>query len=123
MAIVAGYNGAVSVTGGAAFTFTSWSIDASALVVQTDGFGDEWEAAIGGKKSWTATATARLDAALNALTIFGGAAVAVEFTTTTGIGYTGNAVVTDANPGVSHDGDPEITFQFKGSGALTPDTT
>lgn len=140
MAVLAGYNGSVTFNAGdPAWELHNWTLDIEVEDLDVTDYGHSgWRNSIQGLKSWSGTITGYWDTTLNILGsatgantdefIDGSAASGYAVTLYGGgvRGFTGNVHLTGISVGTEAQAAgsaPEVTFTFRGTGALTLATT
>lgn len=139
MAMVAGVQGSVTFSSGYTTKTRSWtiSIEADELDVTswddyTGAAGDlsEWDAYLGGRKRWSGSYTALIDSGTSEDVLPDGiplgedsAAASATFIvsedTSSNAEFSGNIIITGVEATQTLDGVAEITYSFRGTGALT----
>ena len=117
MAEVKGCGGSLSFTNLTAGV-KQWSLNWESEVLDITDFDDNCSKAfLGGFTGWTAQATANWDAANTAKP---GDSATLTLTVTSGSAYSGTAILTSMGVSQNVNGVVEATYNFQGTGALTP---
>lgn len=118
MAAFSGKSGSVDCGSNWDTEVKSFTINIGQQALESTAFGDSWREFVVGLQDWSGSYTANLDTSTT-LTWLTSAATAT-FTASSGRTYTGLIIVTGLNPAVNVDGVAEVTVNFQGTGALTP---
>lgn len=128
---IKGYEGSITLAGGAVGNAKAWSLDISADTVDTTTFGSNgWKESAKTLSSWSGSATIVFDTsgtaegAIIAALQPSGAAVALELQIGAAVvdgedTYAGNANITSVSITNDVNGIVEASINFEGSGALT----
>jgi len=117
MAKAAGTEGSMTYTGITVGIF-NWTLDWVGEALETTTFASSGNREYtGGLKGWTATAEGFEDST-NTADVLDSAALTL--TVTSGVTYSGTALIVGKSPGTSVDGMAMVTYSFQGTGALTP---
>ena len=132
MAAIIGHSGSCTAGGGVVGTAKAWAVTPTQETVDTTTFASSgWKESVGTLKSWSGSITVIFDGGAdtgegNLLSgIFTGGTVALELiTSATGTGtyekFSGDANITSAPITNDVNGIIEVSFDFEGTGALTP---
>jgi predicted secreted protein len=124
MARLKGVDGTATIGGTAVKGVTQWSIDPQADEIETTGMDSQgWAEYLGGIKRWTATCEINWDGAgaIDPVSILG-TVVACTFVSASAvpkISFSGNVLVTGTPTVVAHNDIVKLTFNGRGTGALS----
>lgn len=128
MATFRGMDGSVTFAAAVVGEIKSWSINASAEMLEDTAMGDKWKTFVGGIAEWSGQATANLDygdtngqkAMVDKIAVATPASTgaALEFLVNTGKKYTGTALVSGFQITQQIGEIVQVQFDFQGSGAL-----
>lgn len=120
MAVIAGYDGLVTVSSGYTTKIKSWTVNFTNTELDTSAFGDIWKSFIIGVSEWSGTYTGLIDNAtfdpLSSI-LFGAASAAATFVydnSSTDGAITGSIIITGMDASNAVDGVGEVTFTFEG---------
>lgn len=126
---IKGYNGSITVGGGAMGNAKAWSLDISQETADTTDFGSAgWKESVTTLNSWSGSVTAIFDASGTAegalqTGLTGGTTVDLDLQLGDGTGtldkYSGSANITSQSITNDVNGIVEVSFNFEGTGALT----
>lgn len=135
MAVASGRAGAITFASGYVAKARSWTISIEADAIDASSWDDysenpgtvtEWDTYVGGRCRWSGSFTALVDVANTVDVIPNGiplggdaAAAAATFTIQDDADWSGNIIITGIENTLSYDGVAEITYSFRGTGALT----
>ena len=126
MATFHGKNGVVEADGTAVAEIRSFSVEQAASTVDDTVMGDDWDTHLVTRNSWSGTIECLWDDTAvtgNVTNISVGDTVALamypEGDDTGGYELTGSATIETLSTSQSHDGAIEVSFAYKGNGALT----
>ena len=122
MAKLAGYGGNVTVAGPDVVGIRAWTLDHTYMALETTGFDSSGHKAfIPGIDDWSGSFEGYKDGA--PLAIGTEIALELEESATVTQMWTGQAIITGRHPSVAVDGVVLYSYDFQGTGALTPATT
>lgn len=133
MATYRGMDGAVQYNSQAVAELKGWTLNASAEMLEDTVQGDPWRTFVAGVATWSGSATGNFDygdtngqkAIVDKILAATppGTAVTMQFRVATTKFLTGSALVQQVQMGAQLGQITEATFQFQGTGALTPSWT
>ena len=117
MAKAAGKEGSMTYSG-ITVAIRNWTLDWTGDALETTDFASAgWREYMGGLKEWKATAEGFEDST-NTADVLDSATLTL--TVTSGVAYSGTALIVGKSPGTSVEGLAMVTYTFTGTGALTP---
>lgn len=122
MAHLSGRSGAVSYSASELLGIRSWSLDYTFDTVDTTDFADDGvRTFLPGTSSWSGTFEAVKDTKADQESFLGSMCqIVLGESTSASQEWSGSAIITGVHPTVAFDGAVMYTYDFQGSGALTP---